>query len=296
MPADLQRTFPVTTVILLSSINEYTLPCLRSTGRVPGRAKNIKNTRTVVQVESSAKSSLPVRRSSPLRAFKDTIAAMPSYLRNSHRSYSFPPCIDSVGFEYEGEDRLPDIDEDPFSHFISPMNEEDDPYDLSLSAGIIVPDGPRANKASKFKSTVADKWAQYVQYHHTPLHAQYHTPTIREEDEESFMGLDDDRLNDTPSVMKQISPPRIVITEPTRGRAQELVARKAQNRRRYSRTLSGHRHAWKEPSPDLFDIDESEEEEGPALKRAKTRKTKDGAQRRMSFTRAQPYVPERSKL
>jgi hypothetical protein len=298
-----QKTFPVTTVILLSSINDYTLPCLGSTGRVPGRAKSIQSSFTVVQIEPSVEPSIPVRCSSPLRVFKDTIAAMPSYLRNSHRSYSFPPCIDSVDFDHEEGDFLPDIDEDPFSHFISPINEEDDPYDLSLSAGIIVPDGPRTNKASKFKSNVAEKWARYVQYHHTPLHAQYHTPAIQEEDEEdeeSFMGLDDDRLNNTPSVMSQISPPRIVITEPTRGRAQELAARKAQNRRRYSRTLSGHRHSWREPSPDLFDIDESEEEEGSTLKRTKTRKAKDGAERRMSLTRAQPWrrgdIAERSKL
>jgi hypothetical protein len=292
-----QTTFPVTTVILLPSINDYTLPCLGSTGRVPGRAKSIQGSFTVVQIEPSVGPSIPVRHSSPLRAFKDTIAAMPSYLRNSHRSYSFPPCIDSVDFEDEEGDYLPDIDEDPFSHFISPINEEDDPYDLSLSAGIIVPDGPRTNKASKFKSNVAEKWARYVQYHHTPLHAQYHTPAIQEEDEESFMGLDDDRLNDTPSVMTQISPPRIVITEPSRGRAQELAARKAQNRRRYSRTLSGHRHSWREPSPDLFDIDESEEDEGYTLKRTKTRKSKDGAERRASLTRARRGdVTERSKL
>ena len=94
------------------------------------------------------------------------------------------------------------------------------------------------------------------------------------------MGLDDDRLNDTPHVVSQLSPPRIRITEPSRGRAQDLATRKQQNRRRYSRTLSGHRHSWREPSPDLFTVDESEEEDVPALRRAKTRKPKDGAERR----------------
>jgi hypothetical protein len=209
---------------------------------------------------------------------------MPSYVR-PYRSYSFPPCIDSVDADYSNEN-LPDIDEDPFAHFITPI--EDDPYDLSLSAGIIIPDGPRTSKASKFKSNVADKWARYVKHSHTQLHSQYHTPTIHEEDEESFMGLDDDRLNNMPSIMTQINAPRIVITESTRGRAQELVARKAQNRRRYSRTLSGHRHSWREPSPDLFTVDESEEEEAPALRRAKTRKR--------SSTRSRSRVVEKSRL
>jgi hypothetical protein len=225
---------------------------------------------------------------------------MPSYLRSPYRSYSFPPCIDSVDFEHDKEQDLPDIDEDPFAHFITPINEDDDPYDLSLSAGIITHDGPRTSKASKFKSNVAEKWARYVKHSHTQLHTQYHTPTIHEEDEESFMGLDDDRLNDTPTIMAQISPPRIVITEPTRGRAQELVARKAQNRRRYSRTLSGHRHSWREPSPDLFTVDESEEEESLVLRRAKTRKAKDGAERRRSSTRSRSRmrgeVVEKSRL
>ncbi|OAL01147.1 hypothetical protein IQ06DRAFT_293268 [Phaeosphaeriaceae sp. SRC1lsM3a] len=221
---------------------------------------------------------------------------MPSYLRSPYRSYSYPPCIDSVDTDYDNN--LPDIDEDPFSHFITPINEDEDPYDLSLSAGIMIPDGPRTSKATKFKSNVADKWARYVKQSHTQLHTRYHTPTIMEEDEESFMGLDDNRLFDSPSPVSHISPPRITISEPSRGRAQELVARKQQNRRRYSRTLSGHRHSWREPSPDLFTVDESEEEESPVLRRSRTRKAKDGAERRRSSTRSRSRmdVAERARL
>ncbi|KAH7361153.1 hypothetical protein BKA66DRAFT_471436 [Pyrenochaeta sp. MPI-SDFR-AT-0127] len=225
---------------------------------------------------------------------------MPSYLRNPYRSYSYPPCLESTEYEYPQTRDLPDIDENPFAHFITPINEEDDPYDLSLSAGIIAPDGPRTGKASKFTSGVADKWARYVKYNHTQLHSQYHTPTIPEEDEESFMGLDDDRLNDTPHILTQINAPRISVMEPTRGRAQELVARKAQNRRRLSRNPSGHHHSWREPSPELFTVDESEEEEVPVLRRTKTRKAKDGADRRRSSTRSRSRVrfdaTEKSRL
>jgi hypothetical protein len=220
---------------------------------------------------------------------------MPSYLRCAPRSYSFPPWVEAS--EHEDFQTLPDIDEDPFAHFISPITEAEDPYELSLSAGIDVHEGPQTNKASKFKSNVANKWAQYVKQNHNQIHAQYHQPTIYEEDEESFMGLDDDRLNDTPHIVSQISTPKITITEPTRGRAQELVARKQQNRRRMSRTLSGHRHSWREPSPDLFTVDESEEEESPVLRR---KKAKDGAERRRSSTRsrsrARIEVAERSRL
>jgi len=221
---------------------------------------------------------------------------MPSYLR----SYSFPPCIDSLDSGYLYDNNLPDIDEDPFSHFITPIDEDEDPYDLSLSAGIYIPDGPRASKVVKFKSNVANKWARYVKQSHNQLHTRYHTPTILEEDEESFMGLDDARLNDAPAIVSQLSPPRITFTDPSRGRAQELVNRKVQNRRRYSRTLSGHRHSWREPSPDLFTVDESEEEESPVLRRARTRKPKDGADRRRSSTRSRSRmrgeVVEKSRL
>jgi hypothetical protein len=120
--------------------------------------------------------------------------------------------------------------------------------------------------------------------------------TTAPQSRKSFMGLDDDRLYDTPSIMAQITSPRIVVTEPIRGRAQELIVRKAQNRRRYSRTLSGHRHSWREPSPDLFTVDESEEEESPMLRRSKSRKAKDGAERRRSSTRSRSRVTEKSRL
>jgi hypothetical protein len=212
---------------------------------------------------------------------------MPSFIRHS-RSYSFPPCIDSVDFAPPSEANLPDIDEDPFAHFLTPVNEEDDPYDgLSLSAGITIPDGPRTSKASKFRSTVSDKWARYVKNNHAQLHLRYHEAEPAEDDE-SFMQLDDDRLLDTLHVVSQLRgppsppPPRIVVTEPTRGRAQELVSRKTRSRHRHSRTLSGHRHSWREPSPDLFTVDESEEEGSPTLRRTKTNKAKDGAERRRS--------------
>ena len=220
---------------------------------------------------------------------------MPSYLRASSRAYSFPPCIDSVDIESPYDAGLPDIDEEPFAHFLTPLSEEDDPYDpLSLSAGI--DDGPRTSKAAKFRSNISNKWARYVKQNHTPLHTRYHVPVIPEEDEESFMGLDDDRLKYTPQTIAHTSP-RITVTEPTRGRAQELVQRKERNRRqRTSRTLSGHRHSWHEPSPELFTVDESEEEEAP-VRRAISRKALDGAERRRSSkSRVRTDVPERARL
>ncbi|KAF1951340.1 hypothetical protein CC80DRAFT_508969 [Byssothecium circinans] len=227
---------------------------------------------------------------------------MPSYLRDTRgsRSYSFPPSIDSYDFGTPRPSHLPDIDEEPFAHFITPVQEEDDPFDpLSLSAGIIVSEGPRTSKASKFRSNVADKWTRYVKVNHTQLHARYHDPIPEEDEEETFMSLEDHRLNNTPQVVTQLTtPPRNSVTEPTRGRAQELVSRKnTRARRRQSRTLSGYRHSWREPSPELFTVDESEEDDLPVLRRAKTKKAKDGADRRKSSrSRVRGEVVEKSRL
>lgn len=296
---------PVATAFLYTPRSTSKLLPRASTGHRPGEKKEIQTT-IIVKVEASASPSLPVRRSSRLRSVKDIVSAMPSYLRSTRnsRSYSFPPCVDSIDFAPASQGDLPDIDEEPFAHFLTPVAEEDDPYDpLSLSAGIIVHDGPRMSKASKFKSTVADKWARYVKTNHAQLHSHYHTPRL-DNDDESFMQLEDDRLNDTPHMVTQLtsSTPRITVTdtnEPSRGRAQELLSRKARSRRRYSRTLSGHRHSWREPSPDLFTVDESEEDDMPALRRTKTKKTKDGVERRRSSrsrSNARGEVAEKSRL
>jgi hypothetical protein len=265
-------------------------------GRAPEKKRAHQGNITVVKVEPSARPSLPIRRSSRLQSVKDTISTMPSFLRHS-RSYSFPPCIDDVVIASSSSPTLEDIDENPFAHFLTPVNDEDNPYDgMSMSAGI--QDGPRSSKASKFKSTVADKWARYVKTNHVQLHSHYHEEESTDDDDESFMTLDDNRLFDQPHTVSQLTgppSPRITITEPTRGRPQDLAARKTRNRRRYSRTLSGHRHSWREPSPDLFTVEESEEEEIMIpLRRTKTKKmTKDGVERRRS---SKNEVAERSRL
>lgn len=224
---------------------------------------------------------------------------MPSHLRSTHRPFSCPPWVELAEEEASPTDDLPDMDEDPFSHFISPISAADDPYELSLSAGI-VHDGPRISKASKFRSNVAKKWARYVQQNQTNTHGRQRAPLPQdEEEEETFMGLDDDRLNETPYMVSQLSPPRVAVGDAGRGRPQELLARKTSNRRRWSRT-SGHRHSWRAPSPDLFTVDESEEEDCTVLRRTRTRKHKEGSDRRKSSTRSRSRarydMGEKSKL
>lgn len=205
---------------------------------------------------------------------------MPAFLTSHSRNYSWPPAIfhivdaSSLGsvlstkeqrkLVYDNtDDQLPDIDEDPFAHFISPVTDEDDPFDvLSLSAGILPVDNmSHVSKANKFRSTVAKKWARYMARNHPQLalagqrHGDIHgmsgaLPTIEEpEDEEDEQYVDSFGR-----------PCKLDVREPTRGRAQDLLSPDRRQRgRQRSQTLSRHRHSWREPSPELFTVDEEEE-------------------------------------
>jgi len=205
--------------------------------------------------------------------------------------------MESVEYSSAGSG-LPDIDEDPFAHFITPITEEDDPFDgLELNAGIFRDQG-KSSKTAKFKSSVAQKWTRYVQNNHSNLHSLYHDSNEADEnngEEESFMQLDDERLIDTPHTVVQLSRPHSPSTsssptrEATRGRAQELLSPNARRRYRQSRTLSGRRHSWRQPSPDIFTVMEAAEEPDMSVEY----QTKDGAEHRRSHAEV---VAERARL
>jgi hypothetical protein len=206
------------------------------------------------------------------------------------RTYSWPPSpthLSLSSLASPASSSLPDIDDDPFAHFLTPVHEDDDPYDaLSLSAGIISAPVPQASKTSKFTSTVAQKWARYVARHHQDLAALYHPssnpddlPTAKydDDDEDFILDMQDTRLNESLRSRDLLSTPTITLTSgagsPTRGRAQELLV-PARRRRtgRHSRNLSGHRHSWREPSPELFTVAEVEEAESPVRERKAVRR------------------------
>lgn len=130
---------------------------------------------------------------------------MPSFV-NHNRTLTWPPTVyllDSTHAKPPSsiptlERCLPDIDEDPYAHFISPITEDDDPYDaLSLSAGIVAPDTPPhsspssppldfeestssipvTTKTSRIRASLTRRWARYVARDHENLHEQYHLHT-----------------------------------------------------------------------------------------------------------------------
>ncbi|KAF2104478.1 hypothetical protein NA57DRAFT_51301 [Rhizodiscina lignyota] len=208
---------------------------------------------------------------------------MPSFGRHN-RNYSWPPSLHHVSQiphireslaqqpshrkQDTSNDAIPDIDEDPFSHFISPMNMDDDPDNpMSMSAGIMNTESI-GFKRDRFCASLAKRWARSVtprekdNIHYHPysrphsnslalnqkLHHPHYNVEIR-----------------TPRHILTVSNtsqniPTIVVTEyledPSQNRAQQLLiaAQRMRRRRRTNRTLSGHRHSWQEPSPDLYTV------------------------------------------
>jgi hypothetical protein len=178
-----------------------------------------------------------------------------AFLNRHHRNHSWPPLFHLHLIDLNAHKQpaaLPDIDEDPFAHFITPITEEDiqeeDPFSAAFSAGIIPSTSPsaaqsHASKTKQIRERVSEKWARYLARHH---HDRLASPDAFEK--ESYL-LDD------PSY-------KTVIHEPRRGRSDSLLAEQGIRRPRASRTLSGHRHSWREPSVDIWTVLEEEEDKG----------------------------------
>ncbi|EON65678.1 hypothetical protein W97_04917 [Coniosporium apollinis CBS 100218] len=187
------------------------------------------------------------------------------------RNYSWPPLFNLIAADPDSGAHepalLPDMDEDPFAHFLTPLREEDDPFDgLALSAGILPGETAKASasasKAAKFCERLARRWERYVERYHADLHGAYHEPSDEPPSLIPPYSIDataqaDARLG-SEWVKVEVRQPR---PEPTRGRAQEIIGAGKRNRRgrRTSRTLSGHRHSWREPSVDLFTVMEEKD-------------------------------------
>ncbi|KAF2841096.1 hypothetical protein M501DRAFT_929703 [Patellaria atrata CBS 101060] len=208
-----------------------------------------------------------------------TLSPQSAVPKHHQRTYSWPPNLHLLDIRHLTQSKqqdLEDIDEDPFSHFLTPVTEEDDPFDsFQFSAGIILNETPRASKARKFKASISKKWARYVAKHHRVLHQHYHAPKHHQQNYKTVIRV-----------------PSITVTaphEPTRGRAQEILAeQKGQKRMRASRTLSGRRHAWREPSVDIFTV----MEEAETLERNAEAVTGDGT----SWRSKPAEVMERARL
>lgn len=169
----------------------------------------------------------------------------------------------------------PDIDEDPFSHFLSPVLDDEDPFDdWSYTAGI-VPHMPvsHASKKAKFQSRLADRWETFISRQHQHLQSPPRTPPsedslpdLLESDEEGYQtpvslsppqpqallslsdftdGWDADRVRDAGLESQRR---RLAF-----GKGMKLPLKRPRARST-SRTLSGKRHSWREPSEELWTV------------------------------------------
>jgi len=179
---------------------------------------------------------------------------MPS--SNHRRNLSWPPIIRIV--DPSGvEDALANIDDDPFSYFISPSTDDDGQDDaLAWSVGII---DPSSEKQSTLCKSIGKKWAKFVAKDVPQLLERYHgTNEKNSDDAEEYIWPEQDyridRMNWTPPHQRAHS---LTDYEPLRGRTQGDRLR-AQLRRN-PRNLSAHRHSWREPSPEISTVLEEPE-------------------------------------
>jgi len=179
---------------------------------------------------------------------------MPS--SNHRRNLSWPPIIqiiDALG----AEDALPNIDDDPFSYFLSPIKDDDGQDDaLAWSAGIVDPPSTKQSTLYKF---IERKWEKFVAKDVPELHERYHNTEEKNSDDiEEYIwpeqGYRIDRMNWSPPHQR---PHSLTEYEPLRGRIQS--DRLHAQLRRNPQHLSVHRRSWREPSPEISTVLEEPE-------------------------------------
>jgi hypothetical protein len=168
--------------------------------------------------------------------------------KHHNRTYSWPPSLHLIDVSAL-RILLPDIDDDPFAHFISIPVDDDDPAAdmLSFSAGIVAPPSTSTSaKAYKFRTSIARKWARYIAKHYAILHHRHHSDgSIAKAQEEK------------PKTAREETGFK---HEPTLGLGHDLFSESHAHRRQKKSTRSHHqnRHSWHPPPADLFTIKEEE--------------------------------------
>lgn len=163
-------------------------------------------------------------------------------LGKHNRNHSFPPCLQFI--QRSSSKTLspprPDINDAPWAHFLSEVDNDDDlPELLDYTAGIIVTsDASSKKKSAKFRPADSKKWdKQVVNFHHGTYQ--------RREEEHGFVENRNDPWSHIVEHDVMAASHPIDISRQSRPRV-----------RSRTRTLSGHRHSWREPSVDIFTVEE----------------------------------------
>jgi len=178
---------------------------------------------------------------------------MPS--SNHRRTLSWPPVIRTI--DPNGiEDLLPEIDDDPFSYFLSPSADDFQRDDaLAWSAGILEP--PSTKKDTKFGTSMGKKWAKFIAKTEPDLHEKFHNSDSDDNDEDYIWPEQNykiDRMDWSPPHLK---PQTLTHSPPLRGRAPHHRPH-AQLRPEPPRPIR-HRRSWVEPTPEISTVFEETE-------------------------------------
>lgn len=164
-----------------------------------------------------------------------------SRLGHHSRNHSFPPALHFRQRPSKALNApLPDINDEPWLHFLS--NSEEDEYvdHLHFDAGILSTTESSKRKANKFRPAASKKWSDQPTVHH------HHGEFQRSEDEHGY-------VRNRPDPFAGIwGDADMAASHPSD------VGRQPKHHSR--RTSSGHRHSWQEPSINLFTLDEENNE------------------------------------
>ncbi|KIW04645.1 uncharacterized protein PV09_04390 [Verruconis gallopava] len=161
-----------------------------------------------------------------------------SRLSAYNRNHSFPPSIRYVQKPSKSLSQpLPDIDDEPWAHFLAQDEDEDEQFAdyLHFDAGILAGSETQKRKANKFRSFSVEA-DRNIKHHHGALH--------RRQLEHGF--LSQQRLR-----AQHEDTDRPI---PASKRSLAISASGGSARRQMVRRHSGHRHSWQEPS--LFTVTE----------------------------------------
>ena len=153
-----------------------------------------------------------------------------------------------------------DIDEDPFSHFLSPVLDDEDPLDDDdFDAGITTFDDEVEYKRTNFRTRLGERWESLMSRPKRPR-----TPP----DEDQLPDLETDDPDTTKSPLGSPSDLKMLEDEldgweADRARQSRITFGFPLQRPRFktSRTLSGRKHSYIEPSADLWTVEEDDENE-----------------------------------
>lgn len=190
--------------------------------------------------------------------------------RHHHRRYSWPPSLHLIDVSAI-RIPLPDIDEDPFAHFVSPPEDDPEPSldSIAFRAGIVATQHTSSKndeKAYKFRTSIARKWARFIARYYAKL------PHGHSESKDRKTNPDRDKpkkkLPSTPmstteasSSKKPKSTAKTETSKPTLGHAHALLAELDAQRRSARPSPSRQWHSFSEYSNTLPTIMEMMDEE-----------------------------------